>query len=386
MRPKGQDSKELIKLQTENQNLQKDKEEIKVLNEKQEGELLRLREENTRLKTEQDIAHKNLEDVKRTMKLEFQETAQKLFKESKESSKEDFSNLIKPLKQEIGTFTTRINEVHGENQKERASLQMQVKNMIEATNDFGQIFKGSGQSQGGFGEVILEKVLESSGLRKGEEFIVQGEGLGLKNEEGGSLKPDATVLFPDKKYIFIDSKVSLKDYYKYKESKTEEDQDKHRKNVVASIYRHIKDLSGKYSSLSDTPDFTLMFFPEEGAFTLALQSDKDLYQKAWKEGIIIIGPTTLYAVLKTIYFIWKTDKQNKNAKEIAKESGNLYNKLVGFLTSMEDIGKGLTKARESYSKAISQFRDGKGNLISRAEKIKELGADTDKNLPKSFSS
>ena len=242
-------SQDSIKLKMENETLQKENEKMRALNNEQQEELIKLREQKVRLETEKDMFQKNLESVKQVMKLEFQETAKNLFKENTENAKKDLTGLINPLKQDIRNFRVRIDEVHGENKKERSFLEKELSRIYKVTEELNHILKGGGKGQGGFGEVVLENILEHSGLHKGREFIMQGEGLGLKSEEGDSLKPDVTVLLPEEKRIFIDSKVSLTDYYKYKNSKTDEERQKHIKNIVASIYRHIKDLSGKYSSL-----------------------------------------------------------------------------------------------------------------------------------------
>ena len=380
----GTVSEDFIKSRVKNDNLESEVKALKEQNSSQQEEVIQLREKKACLETEQSLSQKNLESVKQSMTLAFQETASSLFKESSKASQKDLSGLINPLTQEISTFLTRINAVHGENQKERAALGSELQKIHGIADNLNYVFKGNSTAQGGFGEVVLEKVLEASGLRKGEEFIVQAKALGLKNQEGDSLKPDVTVLLPDDKRIIIDSKVSLTDYYKYKDAQTDEERQKCVKGIIASISRHIANLSGKYSSLQKTPDFTLMFFPEEGAFTLALQTDKELYQKAWKEGIVITGPTTLYATLKTISFIWKTERQNKNSKEIALESGRLYDKFVGFVKDMGQIDINLDKARESCSSALNKLQSGRGNLIDKAEKIKNLGAQTDKSLPESF--
>ena len=376
--------KVLVKLQTENENIKKEKQELKTNNVDLQDQVLQLRDQKTKLETEQAGFQKNLEFVKKELKLEFQETAKSLFEENAKNSEKNISHLINPLQNNLHQFKERMNKVHGESQKERVALESELKRIYNIANDFDQVLRGGSHTQGGFGEVVLENVLEASGLRKGEEFILQGEGLSLKTEEGGNLKPDATVLLPDEKHIMIDSKVSLTDYFKYREARTDAEREEFAKNVASSVERHIKNLSEKYSSLEKSPDFTLMFFPEEGAFTLALQTNRDLYQKAWRKGIVIVGPTTLFATLRIIHSIWKTERQNKNAKEIAIESGRLYDKFVGFLNDMEEIDKSLQKATDSYNSALSKLSAGRGNLTSKAEKIKRLGAQADKNLPDKF--
>ena len=213
----------------------------------------------------------------------------------------------------------------------------------------------------------------------------------LKDVEGQSFRPDAVVKLPDNKYIVIDSKAPFKYYFEYRSAKTEKEKEEAFKNILNSVESHIKGLSPKqyHFLLSEekeylrTPDFTLMFIANEGTFTLITQS-KDIFEKAWKQSIILVSPTTLYATLRTIASIWKIERQNKNAKEIAKASGDLYDKFVSFVEDMEKIGKGINTAQESYQNAFNKLDKGRGNLIGRADKIKKLGAETKKKLSNKY--
>ena len=213
----------------------------------------------------------------------------------------------------------------------------------------------------------------------------------LKDSEGQSFRPDAVVKLPDSKYIVIDSKAPFKHYLEYSSSANEKEREKAFKNILSSVELHIKALSPKqYHFLSSeikelsfkdlrTPDFTLMFIPNEGIFTLITQA-KDVFEKAWKQSIVLVSPTTLYATLRTIASIWKIERQNKNTQEIAKASGDMYDKFVAFVEDLEKIGKGINTAQESYQAAFNKLEKGRGNLIGRAEKIKKLGVGTKKKL------
>ena len=206
----------------------------------------------------------------------------------------------------------------------------------------------------------------------------------MKTEEGNPLKPDVVVHLPDNRDIVIDSKVSLIHYYHYIKAETEQEKEEYVRQIVNSLAQHIKDLSEKSYPDSDklnAPDFTFMFIPLESVFSLALSQDQSLFERAWKQSIIIVTPTNLLATLKTVASIWKLEKQNKNVRQIAAESGKMYEKFIGFLNDMKDIEKGLNTARQSYDGALNKLKYGKGNLIGRAEKIKQLGVRSEKKLP-----
>ena len=208
----------------------------------------------------------------------------------------------------------------------------------------------------------------------------------LQAEDGGHLKPDVVVRLPDNRHIVIDSKVSLAPYQEYVNSKTKEERLQHAGSVETSLRQHIKNLAGKSYFISDklnTPDFTFLFVPLEGVL-IALNQSQKIFEEAWKQSIVIVTPTTLLAALKTVTAVWKMERQNKNVREIAKESGKMYDKFVGFLNNMKDLGKGLEVAKRSYDTALNQLESGRGNLIKKAEKIKQLGADTTKELPAEF--
>ena len=243
--------------------------------------------------------------------------------------------------------------------------------------------KGDTKAQGDWGEIQLERILERSGLRKGEEYTIQES---FTTEEGRK-RPDVIVNLPEEKKIIIDSKVSLVSYEKFVSAEDEEQKNIHIKSYIDSVKRHIKELSEKkYQSLFDVGslDFVLMFIPIEPAFSLAIQYGENLYVDAYDKNIIIVSPSTLLATLRTIANIWKQELQNRNVLEIAKQSGALYDKFVSFTEDLISVGNRLDQAKGSYVDAMKKLTDGSGNLVRRAEKIRELGAKTSKQLPQSL--
>ena len=250
------------------------------------------------------------------------------------------------------------------------------------TINLTRALKGDVKAQGNWGEIVLEKILENSGLREGEEYISQGRNLKLKDETGKAQKPDIIVNLPDHKKIIIDSKVSLTHYERYVSSESDS-REIELKSFIESITGHLKDLSSKSYQLNDkllSPDFVLMFFPIEGAFSLALQKDPKIFQWAWERSIIIVSPTTLLATLKTVHSIWRQEKSNKNAQLISQESGKLYDKMAIFLEDMHKVGDSIKKTESIYQQAYSKLSTGRGNIISRLDKIKTLGAKAQKSI------
>ena len=264
-----------------------------------------------------------------------------------------------------------------------------MKDLIENTNKISQeannlasALKGQVKRQGDWGETILESILEKSGLQRDREYFVQQN---LKNEEGQNIRPDVIVKLPDERHIVIDAKVSLNAYSRWSESDNKEQQDIFIAQHLKAMYDHIDQLSGKkYQEYSQSLDFVIMFIPVEPAYMVAIQSDAELWSYAYTRRILLISPTNLIAVLKIIADLWKREVQNKNALAIAIEGTRMYDKLMGFFATLDTLGKSITKTQESYNVALLQLKDGKGSLISRAEKLKELGVKSAKKLPPSF--
>lgn len=336
-----------------------------------------------------------LEKLQAKFTLEFQNIADKLLKVNSkdfaEANQKRLDEILTPLKENIKAFEKKVEDKYDNELKERTSLIEQIKTLSDLNQqmrtdaqNLTKALKGDSKAQGNWGEFILEKILESSGLRKGEQYETQ---FSTENEEGGRIYPDVVIKLPEDKHIVIDSKVSIVAYSNFLEAETEEEQIVYVKAHIASVKAHINGLSDKnYSHAKgiNSPDFVLMFLPSEPSFSFTLQSDQSIYNYAWDRKIVLVSPTTLLATLRTISSVWKQENQTKNAIEIAKQSGLLYDKFVLFLEDLEKINKGITNAKSAYDGAVNKLKTGSGNLVGRVEKLKVLGAKTTKNLPASF--
>ena len=374
---------------------------IKKLN----NDTLSLEKENVLLKSQNDHLRQQYFETKESikqseqkLKLQFENFTNQVLSDKSQilerETKNNISNLLLPLKEKIAEFTQKVDRNYSEETKEIFSLKNEINklitnnsNMARETENLTNALKGNVKTQGIWGEVILEKVLESSGLREGEEYITQGRDLQLKSIDNKILRPDVIVNLPDNKHIIIDAKVSLTHYEKYIQAlNSQEDNNLAETNLnlfIKSIQNHIANLSSKQYQTNEqllTPDFVILFLPIEGAFSMALQIMPDLLMQAWNNKIIITSPTTLLATLKTVASIWLFEKQNKNAILIARESGLLYDKFVAFTEDLTKIGQAISKSEEAYHAALNKLSLGRGNIINRAEKIKELGAKTSKKL------
>ncbi len=301
------------------------------------------------------------------------------------------SEILNPLKERISDFEKKVEESSKESIKGHASLKEQLQmlkdmnlKITQEANNLTQALKGQTKTQGNWGEFILESILEKSGLVKNREYVVQES---LTTESGKRFQPDVIIKMPENKSIVIDSKVSLVGYEKFVSEEDEREKQLALREHINSIRAHIKNLSGKnYQNLYqlESLDFVLMFMPIEPAFALAVQTDASLFNDAFEMNIVIVSPTTLLATLRTITSIWRQENQNKNAMEIARQSGALYDKFVGFTEDLINIGKKMDDAKSTYSSAMDKLVDGSGNLVRRVQRIKELGAKTAKQLPNSL--
>ena len=309
-------------------------------------------------------------------------------KKFKEENKSSIDALLKPLGISITDFRKKVEDTHEKGIKERASLKEAISGLKELNEKLGKeahnlttALKGDVKQQGNWGELILERILEASGLQKGIEYSVQES---ITDEEGRRKQPDVIINLPEGKHVIVDAKVSLTAYERYSTAEDKESREKYLRAHITSVKKHIKELADKhYQNLKTlkTPDFVFMFIPIESASALAIQSETDIFFEANKSKVVIVTPSTLLAGLKTISYLWDQEKQNKNAAEIARQSGELYNKFVNFVADLEGIGKRLDQAGESYCGAMNKLKTGKGNLINTTEKIKKLGARTNKQIP-----
>jgi DNA recombination protein RmuC len=364
---------------------------------KQENTLLqtRMAELETRLEEERKNAEEKLsllQEARDQLKLEFQNVANKIFEDKSrkftEQNKENIEGILKPMREQLVDFKKKVEDVYDKESKDRVSLLTEIihlkalnERISEDAINLTNALKGQSKTRGSWGEMILERVLEESGLHKGREYEVQAM---YASEEGQRRHPDVIVHLPEGKDIVIDSKVSLKAYEKYCSADTDEKREKRLKEHVISIRTHIKELSNKrYEELEgiSTLDFVLMFLPIEGAFWTAIESEQGLFNEAFDKNIMLVSPSTLLATLRIINNIWRYEDQNKNALIIAKKAGDLLDKFVGFVDALEDVGQKIGKAHESYKTARDRLSKGKGNLVRRTEELKQLGVKAKKELP-----
>ncbi len=336
-----------------------------------------------------------VEQLQEKFTKEFENLANKILDEKSSKftiqNKENLDQILKPLGEKIKDFEKKVEDVYVNDSKERAGLVQQIKTLHELNQQMSKdatnltnALKGQTKTQGNWGEFILESILEKSGLEKNREYFVQES---LTTESGKRFQPDVLVKLPDNKTIVIDSKVSLIAYEKFSSSEDENEKSSAIREHILSIRNHLKGLSSKsYQNLYQIQslDFVLMFLPIEPAFGLAVQNDIGLFNEAFEKNIVIVSPSTLLATLRTIASIWRQENQNKNALEIARQSGALYDKFVGFVEDLIAVGNKIDSSKDSYVNAMKKLHEGSGNLVSRVERIKKLGAKTTKSLPQSL--
>ena len=336
-----------------------------------------------------------LENVHKKYSTEFENIANKILDEKSqkftEQNKINMDVILNPLKDNIKRFEDQVQKYYKTESDERITLKTEIKNLIdlnkqisEEANNLTKALKGENKTQGNWGELILEKVLERSGLVKDREYRLQ---YSTNNDEGKRIQPDAVILLPDNKHIIVDAKVSLVAYEALVNSGSDDERAILIKDHLLSVRTHVKSLSEKnYSTSSDfnTPDFVLLFIPIESSFSVAVQADQELFNFAWDKKIVIVSPSTLLATLRTISSVWKQERQTKNAIEIAKQSGALFDKFVGFVEDMEKIGKSIDASHVAYDSAINKLHKGSGNLVKRANDIEKLGAKTTKQISPKF--
>jgi DNA recombination protein RmuC len=295
----------------------------------------------------------------------------------------NMETILKPLSEKIKDFEKKVEETYDRESKQRFSLGKEVQRLadlnLQISRDAQNLttaLKGENKTQGNWGELILESILEKSGLVKDREFVVQKS---FQTETGKRLQPDVVLFLPGNKNIVIDSKVSLTSYEKYVAAVDESDKQTALKGHLFSVKKHIDELAGKnYQNIYslNSPDFVILFLPVEPAYFTALQHDADLWHYAYNKGVLLVGPTNLIATVKMIVNLWQQEYQTRNVKLIAEESGKLYDKFAGFLKDLKEVGNKLSAANTAYGSAMNKLSEGKGNLISKAMKLKELGAKT----------
>ncbi|TDP59439.1 DNA recombination protein RmuC [Flavobacterium dankookense] len=372
----------------ERETIRTEKESLAIQLSKKETDFENLWERNKEQKEE-------VEKLQEKFTKEFENLANKILEEKTnkftEQNKENLKNILSPLQDKIQLFEKKVEDTHKESIDYHAALRQQIlglremnEQMSKETLNLTKALKGDSKMQGNWGELILERVLEKSGLEKGREYEVQQS---FTNEEGNRVFPDVVINLPDGKKMIVDSKVTLTAYERYSNEENDELKAQHLKEHVISLKRHVDQLSEKnYHDLyqMESPDFVLLFIPIETAFSLALNEDNTLYNKAFEKNIIIVTPSTLLATLRTIDSMWTNQKQQENALEIARQAGALYDKFEGFVTDLVKIGKKMDEAKIEYGSAMSKLVDGKGNLITSVEKLKKMGAKAKKSLPENI--
>ena len=370
------EEKETIRNEKESINIQLTKKEVDFenlwqRNQEQKGEVEKLQEKFTK---------------------EFENLANKILDEKSnkftEQNKENMKNILSPLQEKIQLFEKKVDDTHKESIDYHAALRQQIiglselnAQMSKETLNLTKALKGDSKMQGNWGELILERVLEKSGLEKDREYFVQQS---HTNAEGNRVFPDVVINLPDGKKMIVDSKVSLTAYEKFINEEDDNLKNAFLKEHVNSIKRHVEQLGDKnYQDLYqiESPDFVLLFIPMEPAFALALNEDTTLYNKAFEKNIVIVTPSTLLATLRTIDSMWANQKQQENAFEIARQAGALYDKFEGFVADLIKVGKKIDESKVEYQGAMNKLVDGKGNLITSVEKLKKMGAKAKKALP-----
>lgn len=377
-------------LETEAARLPEAEKAFRELRAQATADALALREARTELQLLREGAPRTLE----AMRLEFAAVAEKLLKEKGEEfaghNKVSLETILGPLRERIQQFEKKVDDSHKEGRDQHVQLKTQIEGLFQMNqrlsleaNNLAAALKGENKKGGNWGEVILERVLESSGLEKGREYRVQPSFAG----EDGKQQPDVVIDLPDNRHLVIDSKLSLVAYERYCAAETPEAAELDLEAHIQSIRQHVDGLSAKrYQDIHalNSVDFVFLFMPIEPAFIEASKKDPGLFQFALGRNIVIVSPSTLLATLRTVASIWKQENQNRNVREIARQAAGLYDKFVGFLSDLEKVGKSLAATQETFNEARSKLAQGKGNLVSRVEKLRKLGAKSDKVIPESW--
>ncbi len=360
--------------------LQSKKLEIFKLEKEQEVALVQ--QEITSLKREMELKVKLQSEV-------LENFASDLMKKGSEtlqrSSNQSLEQIIKPLRERIKDFESKVEKVYEVEARERFNLKREIERMAFASENLSKTLKGDFKTQGLWGEIVLERVLEVSGLREGIEYTSQGRDMGLKAESGSHAKPDIIIHLPEGKHFIVDSKVSLSAFEKWIHSSETSERDIAARTFSAAVKQHIGDLSEKhYQNLAglQSPDYVFLFFPIDTAIIALHEIDPSLFLAAWNKRVVLVGPSTLLPTLKTVESIWKNETQNQNAAEIARLGGALYDKFASFCDDLLGVGKSLVSAQDSYGEALKKLRDGKGNLLRQTDRLKELGVRSQKSLPR----
>ncbi|GAB1235558.1 DNA recombination protein RmuC [Ferrigenium sp. UT5] len=389
----------LIAVQETSKRLEMEKENLAAVRDQliqeRQGLNSRVAEQNAMLEAERvqnaeklQLLNHAREEMSNQFKVLANEILEEKSKRFTEQNQTNLNHLLDPLKLKLTEFQGKVEEVYVTEGKDRSALAEQVKQLMALNNQLSKdahnltsALKGQAKAQGNWGELILERVLEASGLRKSHEYDVQES---HTREDGSRAQPDVVVHLPEDRHLIVDAKVSLTAYEEHANAETDHQRDAALKRHLDSVRAHIKELADKnYQQLYglQSLDFVLMFIPVEPAFMLAISHDSDLWQDAWKKNVLLVSPSTLLFVVRTVAHLWRQEQQNKNAQDIAKRGAELYDKLVGFVEDLNGLGEKLKQAQTAYDGAYNKFTGGKGNAIRQAEMLKELGVKPTKHLP-----
>lgn len=383
----------LAQLEEQNKTLQQNLEKSQSQNQEYYAEISQLKAQKESLETAMGEQKKMVEKIQEDSKLQFENIANKILEEKSEkftqANQQNLDSILKPLGENIEAFKKRVDEVYHNEARERFSLGETIKLMMEQSNKISQeannlasALKGQTKVQGDWGEMILERILENSGLTNGREYFTQ---MNIKTEDGENQRPDFVLQLPGNQKVIIDSKVSLNSYEKMVSSETPEEQKQFLNLHIAAMKKHIDTLALKrYDNLRESLDFTIMFVPIEPAFLVAMQHDANLWNYAYHKHIIILSPTNLIAYLKLISDVWKRTDQNDNAIEIARQAGDLYDQFFRFTDDLLNVGKKLESVKTDYESAMKRLSQGRGNLVRRVENLKKLGIKVNKDLPQNL--
>lgn len=382
----------------QNQQLQQDKlkleEQTELLRQDNQELIARISIRETELanfKEKLDLQQKQTLALQEQFTTQFENLANKILEEKSDKftqlNKAQMETILTPLQEKIGLFEQKVEQTHKESIDHHAALRQQIfglqqvhAKMSEETLNLTKALKGDNKMQGNWGEMILESVLEKSGLEKDREYKTQPS---YTSDQGNRLQPDVVIYLPDQRHLVVDSKVSLVAYEQYINTTEKQEQNRYLHEHILSIKRHIENLSDKnYYELykGTSPDFVLLFIPIETAFSVAVNADHTLYTKAFEKNIVIVTPSTLLATLRTVETIWRQQKQQENAYEIARQAGLLHDKFVGLINDLTKIGKKLEETRNEYDSAFNKLSLGKGNLLTSVQKLKDMGAKTKKTI------
>lgn len=354
-----------------------------------EGEMSRLTTEKEGLEKRLREQKEDLEQIQQKLNLEFRNLANQILDEKSkkftDQNKQNLDQILTPLRERIQEFQQKVEKANLEDTRRSAALGEQLKHLrdlnkqvTEEAKSLTQALRGDSKSQGNWGEMQLESILELAGLERDIHYEREKT---IRSEEQQNQRLDFIINLPDGKHLILDSKVSLRAYSRYYESEEEKEKQRFIKEHLNNIYTHIKLLGNKdYQNLYgiNTPDYVLMFVANEPALNLALREDHDLYEKALRSNIVLVSTTTLLATLRTISYIWKQDRQNKNAEEIAKQAGALYDKFVNFTEDLVKLGRQMDTAQTTYRESMKKLTEGRGNLVRRTEELRKLGAQSTK--------